>query len=81
MNAPMIGVVPMLQVGSDRQNPFEVLTLRDIFAMSALASLHAANGNLQGMPEAIAKTAYNIADAMLTEKYKVNQNTDQENKH
>lgn len=71
MNPALLSVIPGLSMARDEKNPFEVVTLRDLFAMSALASLHASNGNLEGMPQAIANTAYKIADAMIVEKYKV----------
>ena len=71
---PNLNVVPGVvgvEFKPDERNSFEVLTLRDIFAMNALASLHASTGEYAGKAEQIANMAYQIADAMMAEKYKV----------
>lgn len=76
MNLALLSMTPSLSMAMDEKTIFEI-TIRDMFAMSALASLslHSSNGNLDGMPVAIANTAYRIADAMIAEKHRVSESS------
>jgi hypothetical protein len=56
---------PAFPLAIDKQVLHDGMTLRDYFAAKAMQGL-VENANWRGMPEdALAKAAYNMADAML----------------